>query len=536
MAWLNFCRREIFTKFDLHFEPIISEDEIFSFEMLTYVQKFFTINQPLYIYRRRSGSIMKTNNPQRLSKGINAFFIAISKIKFVMNHFPELRDKIDFQEHFINRILDSFRGNHIKPSYQNGLDAESNAVIDNILNEVFHENKTFVKYFFNQANSLQVQFENLNAQAGQLYVAYQQLSQRQQRMSLFLTEQAAVLKLFDEMNSSDKKIFLVGTPRHGNIGDQAIVFAEYHVLQNLFPEYKIVDVPYPFMTGEFSEIFYGLGFKKYVQPDDLVVMHGGGNLGNLWVKEEEFRRNVIVRFHENKTIIFPQSIYFTYDTEGNRQLAISQKIYNEHPDLHLMLRDENSFNLANKIFPLINTYLMPDVVTTLLGIMDNVNLKREGVLFVLHRDKEKVRDNSTVANLQEFLTAQNIPFSVTDTVINEIIYKENREKKINDVLMKIRQSRLVITDRFHGVVFSYITRTPVMAFKSFDTKISSGIKWFKDLPSIYYAEDSNFGSLQSFIWKAYHQNLPAETPINFMSKFDETLQAITAQNGSLIIH
>lgn len=527
MAWLTFCKSEILKKYQLRFEPIISEDELFSFEIFTYVEKFFTINKAVYVYRQRENSIMKTNSPQRLEKGIRAMFVTIAKMKFVMNRFAELRNKTDFQEHFINRLLDAHRGNHIRPFYANGLNVESLTVINNILDGIFGETATFVKYFFNRTNSLQVQFDNLNMQAGQLYLAYQQLAQRQQRMSLFLQEQAAILKIFDEMDNDFKKIFLVGTPRHGNIGDQAIVFAEYFVLKNLFPDHQIIDVPYPYLMDELSEIFYGLGFQKYVQPDDLMVMHGGGNLGNLWINEEIFRRSIIEKFHGNKIIIFPQSVHFTNDAEGQKQAIISKQIYNAHPDLHLMLRDENSYNLANDIFPEINTYLLPDVVTSLYGITDKVNVEREGVLFVLRHDKEKVRDDSNVQRLQEFLMANNIPFSVTDTVIDEIIYKENREQKILDVLMKIRQSRLVITDRFHGVVFSYITRTPVMAFKSFDTKISSGIKWFKDIPSIYYAESANFDDMTKFILKSYNgQSLPAQVNTNFAEKFTEIFQTI----------
>ena len=257
-------------------------------------------------------------------------------------------------------------------------------------------------------------------------------------------------------------------------------------------------------------------------------MHGGGNLGNLWLNEEIFRRKIISDFPDNKIIIFPQSLYFTNDAEGENQLAESQKIYNAHSNLHLMLRDQNSFDLAQKIFPQIETYLLPDAVTSLFGILDEEKVQREGVLFILRRDKEKVRDDSKIQTLQNYLAENNIAFETVDTVVAENVSIDNREEKIFAVLRKIHRSKLVITDRFHGVVFSVVTRTPVLAFKSFDTKISSGIKWFKDFESVFYAQDENFSAMQKFIDKVFVRKLSTDYKLNFEKKFLDVLKKFSA--------
>ncbi|MBO4780380.1 MAG: polysaccharide pyruvyl transferase family protein, partial [Selenomonadaceae bacterium] len=141
--------------------------------------------------------------------------------------------------------------------------------------------------------------------------------------------------------------------------------------------------------------------------------------------------------------------------------------------------------------------------TVLQGITDNLNAERNGVLFILRGDKEKVRDDAKIRYLQNYLTEKNIPFEVIDTVLKEKVNMNTREEKILGVLTKIRKSKLVITDRFHGVIFSFIARTPVLAFKSFDTKISSGIKWFRNLPSIFYAEDESETRMKNFIDEYY---------------------------------
>ena len=74
-----------------------------------------------------------------------------------------------------------------------------------------------------------------------------------------------------------------------------------------------------------------------------------------------------------------------------------------------------------------------------------------------------------------------------------------------------------------------------MAFKSFDTKISSGIKWFKDLPSIYYAENANFDDMKNFILQAYNQKLPSTADPNFTGRFAETFKEILPTRGGVVL-
>ena len=43
--------------------------------------------------------------------------------------------------------------------------------------------------------------------------------------------------------AASKRIFLMSTPWHGNLGDQAIILAEYQVLKRAFPDYTIIEYP-----------------------------------------------------------------------------------------------------------------------------------------------------------------------------------------------------------------------------------------------------------------------------------------------------
>ena len=506
MAWLNMFKREFLENNGLKFLDIISEDEPFSFAVCCLAPKYYVLRDAIYVYRRHESSTMNHFDMKRFSKGLNGILVGTRYIKELMNSVPELAYDRVAQESLMSVFLDRFFSSHIFPFY----DGESiSADLDNRVFEallpVFRENTTLVKYLLHLSNIWHRHFLAAVQQNQALAAQFQQLQENlrtEQLKNLFMSEQAHMLELVEELKTAEKRFLFMSSPEHGNLGDQAIVLGEYCIMQSCFPEYKIIEIPTNYLTGELGKLFFGLGYRKYVRDTDAIVLHGGGNLGNIWLNEEIVRRDIIETFPNNRIVSFPQSIHFTDDAEGARQSAESSRIYNAHRDLHLMLRDENSFAEANKLFPKVHTYLVPDIVTALCEIFDGVSKSREGVLFVLRRDKEKIRNDALIQNLQEYLSQNNIPFQTVDTVISDKVTAANREEKIREVLMKFRHSKLVVTDRFHGVIFSVITRTPVVAFKSFDTKISSGIKWFKAFPSVFYAQDEFFNAITSFMSKA----------------------------------
>ena len=177
MAWLVCCKKSALEKFNLRFEPIISEDELFSFELLCSIKNVFVIHDALYIYRKRQKSIMAYYNAKRLTDGIFALKFLVDKMKFVMNKIPELKNNLPLQENCIWRMVEAFINNHIKPFYRNGLNADLDKVVDYTLRQIFGDNVTVQKYFFHTSNLNRVNLEKLSAQARQLFLEKQFLNQ-----------------------------------------------------------------------------------------------------------------------------------------------------------------------------------------------------------------------------------------------------------------------------------------------------------------------------------------------------------------------
>ena len=530
VAWLCFCRRDFLTNAHIEFLPIISEDETFAVALYCLTERYYIMPEVVYVWRRRSGSIMTTRNVERFSQNVRSIILGLQYTKNFLDAVPRFEGYEAWCRSVFYAFVLRFVNNHTYP-YLKGTNvaSEINAAAEKLFTEIFGDNAYFVKYFFLHYHTNRRQAENLTKQVEQFK------AQQQNIVATFIREHPGFLELMASVRADGKKIFLMHTPRHGNIGDQAIVLGELRVLEKFFPEHKIIEVPTDYFRGDNGKLLWALGFETYVRRDDIIFLPGGGNLGNLWLGEEKIRRALIERFAQNKIVSFPQSIHFTDDDSGRAELATSQKIYGAHPDLHLMMRDENSFDFATKNFPSAKNYLLPDAATVLHGMTDDCTDTRQGVLFVLRGDKEKIRDDKNISRLQKYLADKNIPFTVTDTVIGGRVTSDIREQKVREVLMKFRRSKLVVTDRFHGVVFSFVTRTPVMAFKSFDTKISSGIRWFRNIPSIFYAEGQDWSRVENFIDTNYSAaeisaalNCKVET--DGMERFVRALNQIVRKN------
>lgn len=486
-AWLCFCRRDFLQTRRIEFLPIISEDEPFHFALMCLAERYYILHTADYVHLLRSGSIMRSFETKRLRQGVEAMILGSIYVAKILDKISRFENYDLWRESILNEFFLRFSNNHTALFYNDPkLSAQISDAVDAALKKYFGNGTDFIKHFFNGSHVYRHQAEQLAAQNRRL----------NNIAANFVNEHDALSKIISAAKSAGKKIFLFGSPLHGNLGDQAIALGEMHVLKKFFPDREIVDVPINYLE---SQNLWALGFENFVRRDDIIFWHGGGNFGNLWLHNEQTRRMTIAKFAENKIIVFPQSICFTDDDAGRREIAISRKIYNAHKDLHIMTRDENSFGMAKKFFPAAKNYLLPDVVTVLQGILDDADVERQGVLFVLRRDKEKVRDDEKISRLQKFLTAKKIPFTVTDTNIDKQVSLDDREQKVREKLMQFRKSKLIVTDRFHGVIFSVITRTPVVAFKSFDTKISAGIRWFKNLPTVFYAEDKDLVAAENFI-------------------------------------
>lgn len=274
-----------------------------------------------------------------------------------------------------------------------------------------------------------------------------------------------------------KKAVMIGTAEHSNIGDAAITLAEQEILLEYYPEYYQVE----FSTYEITEERYQQ-ICAIINHRDIIFMHGGGNMGNKYLIEEELRRRIIEDFPNNKIIVLPQTIYYEKDEEGKKELAKSIDIYKRHKDLTIFARGEQSFEMAKKYFSDNKIGLMPDSV---MFLKRDYGFNRSGAIVSMRDDTEGILRESQKKEILGIVEQLCGECRYTNNMTSEDIDRISRASVVYNELKEYASKKIVVTDRLHGMIFATITNTPCIVMPSYNQKITDYYETFlKDSNSI----------------------------------------------------
>ena len=266
------------------------------------------------------------------------------------------------------------------------------------------------------------------------------------------------------------RIYFFCTPTHSNLGDQAQLFCWLRLLKEWHPGHEVVCVPTRYRS--FATI---RTIHKNLQKNDIIYVHSGYLIFDPH-PELPFILDIVRGFYDNKITILPQTVNLV----GEWYQHIVAQVFNSHPNLTLYCRDEVSLENAKKLFPKVEKKLIPDVVTSLIGDAEfqYPNSARKGVMLCVRNDGEKLYSDEQIDNLISRFIGVRVDKS--DTTIKAPIWEwsNNREKLIRSMLQRLAEYQVIITDRYHGTIFSQIVNTPVIVISSTDHKLSSGVKWF----------------------------------------------------------
>ena len=139
-------------------------------------------------------------------------------------------------------------------------------------------------------------------------------------------------------------------------------------------DYWLLDVPYYTNIGDTliwegtRDFLASVPFKckgmysieTFVFPEipesDIILLQGGGNFGDVWIRHQVFREKVLEHYPKNRCIVLPQTVY--YEKEENLRHSI--EVFSRHKRLTVCARDKVSFdflkaNFTNEIL------LVPDM-------------------------------------------------------------------------------------------------------------------------------------------------------------------------------
>lgn len=289
------------------------------------------------------------------------------------------------------------------------------------------------------------------------------------------------------------KIIYLGVPAHSNLGDQAQTYCTLLWCKKYFSNRKIYMFP-SLPIVENKRGFLG-ELNTLLTTKDLILFQSGYCTADHHI-DHKMHKIIVNKFKENKIIALPQTVNLLKP----KQIRETALVFNSNPNLYFIARDPVSYEKAKALFPMTRIAVMPDIVTCLVGKKAYDCGTRNGILFCTREDEEQLISSSEVQKLMsQFKKYGRVLHWDTQVDLDYKEIQKNFRGILDDALRKISEFKLVITDRFHGTIFSLISGTPVIVLPTIDHKVTSGADWFQSDYGSYIYKLDRLDNLESLV-------------------------------------
>jgi exopolysaccharide biosynthesis predicted pyruvyltransferase EpsI len=316
-----------------------------------------------------------------------------------------------------------------------------------------------------------------------------------QNRQLIVRLQAEIHKVLAPLVPASGKIALLDFPHHSNVGDSAIWLGE---IKYFYKTHKIR----PAYVCTYANLSWEELDKAF--PEGTIFLHGGGNFGDIWLVNQDFREQVLERFRNRKIVQLPQSLHFS----NSEALKRAAGIINSHPDFTLLVRDYNSLITAKESFKC-RIELCPDMAFYL-GALKRPVQPSYKCLFLRRTDEERVEMAKAPTFIPETITTdwviddpdmykifnkirwqtilELIPTLGIDALDKnkqrELYYRRLAEAQLKRGLRLLSSGSFVITDRLHAHILCTLLDIPHTTLDNTYGKLSSFIETWKTAPVV----------------------------------------------------
>lgn len=287
-------------------------------------------------------------------------------------------------------------------------------------------------------------------------------------------------RLFSER---EKPAFLIfNSPDYMNTGDIAIALGERSFINKYFPQYDVIEIS----CTQYQKEKYKLISK--IRENDIIAITGGGNIGSLWLRFEDYVLDIIQTFDNNKIVVFPQSIYFSENSSGMIEKETFKNAISNHQNLLLTVRDRASYLRVKEMFKdNINILIIPDMAMCLPNIKKSKKGKK--ILICLRNDKEGVnREKKEI--IDKLNSVYDGQVEVIDSLPTMSVKQKDRRKTLNKAISIVSSKQFVITDRLHCMLLCVLTETPCIAIDNISKKISGAYDWIGNCKFVALYDDN----------------------------------------------
>ncbi|CAL1240840.1 polysaccharide pyruvyl transferase family protein [Candidatus Methylocalor cossyra] len=241
--------------------------------------------------------------------------------------------------------------------------------------------------------------------------------------------------------------------------------------------------------------------RKFIQaldPKAILVLHGGGNFGDLYGEFQAMREQVTLAFPDRRIVMLPQSLHFEDKAAQKRSLDI----LTSHRDIHLYFRDRESVSAIREVSPQ-HGALLPDMAHALWNEpgYSGAAQTASGSLALKRTDREtrgtdagftahRTLDWTNLITAWDFLQFRLVRKSMYASFDRSLRIPAWYWYKLRDRVVKRAQSlfsryEIIMTDRLHGLILASLLSKRTLFQDNAYGKLSRYVNtWLSDSPLI----------------------------------------------------
>jgi exopolysaccharide biosynthesis predicted pyruvyltransferase EpsI len=304
---------------------------------------------------------------------------------------------------------------------------------------------------------------------------------------------ARVRVTYAELLDGADGVALLDYPNHVNIGDAAIWAGELAVLHSLGVRVSYACDQRSYVPGH---------LRAALGPRTVILLHGGGNFGDLYPRHQRLRERVLADFSDRRTVQLPQSVAHAGADTAERLRALASR----HRDLRVLARDLPSQAWFAEHAG-IQAALCPDSALAIGGLGDAA--AGAGVLWLARTDPEAMAsDLEPPAGVRRgdwphagpAWDARRLGSRLASAATSAVpaagrllwpaatrMYPRLAAERLRTGAAFIGSARVVVTDRLHAHILSLLCGVPSVLCDNSTGKVRACYElWTGDSPLVHW--------------------------------------------------
>jgi pyruvyl transferase EpsO len=311
------------------------------------------------------------------------------------------------------------------------------------------------------------------------------------------TQLQSLKQQLSEITSSfdvSRRIIYVDYPVHTNVGDLLINLGS----EQFFLEHGL-KIWRRYNNYDFPEQIPG------ITQDDVFLLHGGGNLGDLWLPYQDFRESILERYPENRIIFLPQTVRF----QSREREAASIRRMAAHRNLHVFVRGAASLaRLRDGGMECVS--LAPDMAHSLADIVKPCGEAQHSALYFVRRDLETSQLPKPLSgeigpslDWEDLASGHRFRHRVVAKITRDAggywsgadphrLWYWHRDKMIRSAIKLFSRYETIVTNRLHAMLLGLLLGRKVVAWDNSYGKLSAYYEaWLSNFPELEFYQAQN---------------------------------------------